>query len=79
MTKDDIWKLLLNHTNATGRRLIFTNSNGRYLIDITVNPNMANRIIDEVLEREWEKDNLITYLDTMSGNIIDRDYHTCEI
>ncbi|MBP2625315.1 MAG: hypothetical protein H6Q68_26 [Firmicutes bacterium] len=77
MNKGFSWKLLLNHTNVAGSRLLFTNFDGRHLIDITMNPIVANKVIDEVLERDWEKDDLIDYLDLMSGNIIDNDYHTC--
>lgn len=79
MTKGDIWKLFHNRTNAVGRRLIFTNSTGKYIIDITVNPIVANRIIGKILKCTWERDDLIAYLDTMSGNIIEQDYHTCEV
>jgi hypothetical protein len=77
MRKGDTWKLLLNHTTPTGRRLIFTNTNRRYLIDITVKPILANRIVDEVLENKFNKDELIAYLNTMSGTTIDNDSQSC--
>lgn len=73
MKKSYIWTILLNHTNTAGSRLIFTNCGGRYLIDITLKPIVANTIISKVLEREWEKDDLMTYLDTISLNTIDNE------
>jgi len=66
------WKLLLNRTNAAGSRLLFTNSGGRNMIDITTNPILADQIISEVLERPWAKEDLMDYLDTMSGNYIEK-------
>ncbi|MBC8014587.1 MAG: hypothetical protein H7X79_02455 [Sporomusaceae bacterium] len=78
MKKSYLWKLLLNHSNTAGNRLVFTNFGGRYLIDITMKPIVANQIISEVLKREWAKDDLMVYLDTMSGNSIDNDYDTCK-
>jgi hypothetical protein len=52
------------------------NASENYLIDITVRPIAANSIIDKILEREWEKDDLMAYLNTMAVNV--NDYHTCE-
>ena len=78
MGKSYTWELLLNYANTAGSRLFFTNVGGRYLIDITMHPVIANRIINEVLEREWEKNDLMEYLDTMSENFIDNDCSTCK-
>ena|GEM_PF-1843130 len=42
------------------------------MIDITTNPILADQIISEVLERPWAKEDLMDYLDTMSGNYIEK-------
>lgn len=61
-----LWNLLLDHTSETGRRLIFTSIDVRSLVDITVEPTIANNVINAVLDHPWKKEALISYLNSFS-------------
>lgn len=76
---DDSWELLLNHVNETGRQLLFTNSDGRHVIAVTVNPVAANQIIDDITEGSWTLPDLTDYLNTIAEDIIAKDFFTYEI